>query len=115
MGPRKHASLASPPSYVEGGGRYVSQVHTASQLVACEWIGHFGHEPENIARWPGFNQNLPPPEIPADFPEDWQVAGGELPARPGITGFITGCLMLPMVMNSIPLDITIGSTTFTEL
>lgn len=62
----------------------VNGYHTTSQLITCEWIGHFGHKPENIARWPGFNQNLPPPELPADFPEDWQVAAGELPARPGV-------------------------------
>lgn len=51
----------------------VQGYHTASQLVASEWIGRMGGwEPQVIPRWPGVNHNFRPPTLEPDEPFHWQ-------------------------------------------
>lgn len=49
----------------------VNGYNTACQLVACEWIGRFGREPEEIPRWPGVPNYFQPPALPQDLPYAW--------------------------------------------
>lgn len=66
----------------------VNGYHTACQLIACEWVGRFGHEPEAIPRWHGWAANQEPPGMPQDLPYAWAPEAGEVPAHPDVDHWV---------------------------
>lgn len=70
----------------------VQGYHTATQLVASEWIGRFGWEPQDveghIPRWPGFNNNFRPEPLDPDAPYDWQAEPDDNIPRPDVNHWV---------------------------
>lgn len=66
----------------------VQGYHTATQLVASEWIGRFGREPQEIPRWPGVNVNIRPEPLDPDEPYHWQAEPDDQILQPDINHWI---------------------------
>lgn len=66
----------------------VTGYHTACQLIASEWIGRYGNEPNQVPRIPGFPVNQEPPAMPQDRPHEWAAAAGDLPAGPAVDHWV---------------------------
>lgn len=73
----------------------VSGYHTACQLVACEWIGRFGREPQQVLRWARFPNHFVPLILPQNLPYAWENASMELPPGPDVDHWVFDTPMGP--------------------